>query len=71
MKFINDKVLTLTSIDCKMTESLNLTNKQQLQHVYVLNFLSINGEAQCWQHCVISLVFMKKWNIWAYQKHFW
>ena len=47
MKFINDKVLTLTSIDCKMTESLNLTNKQQLQHVYVLNFLSINGEAQC------------------------
>ena len=47
MKFINDKVLTLTSIDCKMTESLNLTNKQQLQYVYVLNFLSINGEAQC------------------------
>ena len=47
MKFINDKVLTLTSIDCKMTESLNLTNKQQLQYVYVLNFLSINGGAQC------------------------
>ena len=47
MELINDKVLTLTSIDCKMTESLNLTNKQQLQHVYVLNFLTINGGAQC------------------------